>query len=240
MTTQIGLFAKHWTPGATKTRLADSIGSELAANCSKEFLKTTLRRLSNIRASRLSHLLAFAPAEKQSEFFELLVGLAFEWQVTPQSAGDLGEKMTRYFEQAFASGHESAFLLGSDSPDFPMQAVETGLNWLDESSVNHHGKLVLGPATDGGYWCIGAKGVVPPIFEQMPWSQPNLLECTLKQLDQLGWHNGTDYLLLDEWYDVDTMEDLQSLQCRINNARLRKTDPLLLLHDWIDRSVFSS
>lgn len=240
MSVQIGVFAKHWTPGKTKTRLASTLGASLAAECSQKFLQTTLVRLSALSGNVESRMLAFTPSEQASAFADLTRGWSFPWQQTPQPAGDLGEKMTWFFEQAFQSGHQSAMLLGSDSPDFPTSAVEKGLQWLSSFQNDQAGKLVLGPATDGGYWCVGATGIVPPIFGAMPWSQPNLMESSLEKLNEIGWSEGTDYLLLDEWYDIDHEIDLRELQKRIDRLKLSdKEDPLLQLNHWIQQSLAS-
>ena len=46
----LGVFAKFWTPGSVKTRLAADIGDEPAAALYQAFVETTLRRLSSLAA----------------------------------------------------------------------------------------------------------------------------------------------------------------------------------------------
>ena len=40
----LGVFAKHWTPGQAKTRLAKDLGDRLVADVYHQFLETTLKR----------------------------------------------------------------------------------------------------------------------------------------------------------------------------------------------------
>ena len=56
-------------------------------------------------------------------------------------------------------------------------------------------RLVLGPSEDGGYWLIGVRGLLPPIFERMPWSRDELLAQTVSRLSDSGWVEGRDYRL---------------------------------------------
>ena len=50
----------------------------------------------------------------------------------------------------FNAGHKRVAVIGSDSPDIPLEYIETAFSILKESQ----GSLILGPATDGGYYLI--------------------------------------------------------------------------------------
>lgn len=217
----LGVFAKHWTPSATKTRLAASIGDLAAAEASRCFLEATLRRLGSPHFAPSSFTLAYSPAEQREAFERLAAEVNGDWFVAPQSAGDLGARMQRYFEAALQATR-SALLVGSDSPHLPIDAVDEAIRWLGEPGDGP--RLVLGPTEDGGYWLIGARGGLPPIFEAMPWSDPALLEKTLARLADAGWREGTDYRLLPRWYDVDDLDDLERLRRELpgGDASLRR------------------
>ena len=64
--------------------------------------------------------------------------------------------------------------------------------------------VVLGPATDGGYYLIGLAGPREDIFEQMPWSTADVLARTISRLGEAG----VEARLLEEKSDVDRAEDL--------------------------------
>lgn len=208
----LGVFAKHWTPGQTKTRLAASIGAETAAAVSRQFLQATLERLGSVRKQGLTHRLAYSPADRGPEFEALIAAVGGGWRAAPQSTGDLGTRMRLHFESALREAR-SAVLVGSDSPHLPLDAVAEAIDWLSDPLAER--RLVLGPTTDGGYWLIGAAGQLPPIFEAMPWSDPALLQATLDRLAEAGWREGADYRLLPRWYDVDDEHDLARLRAEL-------------------------
>jgi rSAM/selenodomain-associated transferase 1 len=197
MTTQLGIFAKHWQPGAVKTRLAASIGDEAAATLHRCFVQTLLSRFHNV-ADR--QILYFAPADSADKFHQLDLG---RWTLKPQASGDLGERMEHYFSSALsASESPRTVLIGSDSPDLPLEYLEEAFDKLRNFSV------VLGPATDGGYYLIGTSQTVPPIFDDIPWSTPKVWTQTISRLTaaQIPYH------VLPEWYDVDDFTGLRRLE----------------------------
>lgn len=231
MTTTVGVFAKHWTPGKTKTRLAASIGETTAAECSKQFLTTTLSRLQSLGEQ---HLLAYSPSDRRLDFQELLsVDQLDKWSLIPQIAGDLGSRMKAYFQSSIKSNADIVVLLGSDSPDFPIESLDRGIQWLMQRDERG---LFLGPSNDGGYWAVGLRGEVAPIFEEMPWSESSLLNKTLERLNENGWYEGTDFLQIDSWYDVDDLNDLKMLSERLE-TQLEQEESLVRLFLQIHQIV---
>jgi rSAM/selenodomain-associated transferase 1 len=194
MTTQLGIFAKHWQPGAVKTRLAASIGDEAAAALHRCFVQTLLNRFQNV-ADR--HILCFTPANAVASFGQLNLGC---WILDPQASGDLGERMRHYFSRAISASESSrTILIGSDSPDLPLEYLEEAFDKLREFPV------VLGPTTDGGYYLIGLSHSVPPIFDSISWSTATVLSQTTARLTAAG----IPYHLLPQWYDVDDLSGLR-------------------------------
>src|SRR5262245_60359765 len=110
MTTLLGMFAKHWTPGRVKTRLAVELGEERAAEIHRAFVSTLLRRFGSLADERI---LAFDPPDRHGDF-QRAAGTA--WQLMPQDGGDLGGRMATFFT-ATLGGAERVILIGSDSPD---------------------------------------------------------------------------------------------------------------------------
>jgi glycosyltransferase A (GT-A) superfamily protein (DUF2064 family) len=66
-----------------------------------------------------------------------------------------------------------------------------------------HSDLVLGPATDGGYYLIGMKRRADYLFEGISWSTSQVLSETLNVASQ----HGLTTTLLQELNDIDTSED---------------------------------
>jgi len=197
MTTQLGIFAKHWQPGAVKTRLAASIGEEAAAALHRCFVQTLLTRFQHV-ADRQT--LWFTPADSAEEFRQLDLGC---WALEPQASGDLGTRMQHYFSNALSAiNPPRTVLIGSDSPDLPQEYLEEAFDKLRSFPV------VLGPATDGGYYLIGASQIVAPIFDNIPWSTPEVWTQTISRLTAAE----IPYHVLPEWYDVDDFTGLRRLE----------------------------
>ncbi len=203
----VGVFAKYWTPGNVKTRLAATIGDERAATFHREAVVTTLARLIQINAL---HILAVTPREHVDSF---RCDTMPDWQIEAQCDGDLGERMTDFFAQLLPQSPFGVVLMGSDSPDLPMSLVDDAFDRLQRV------RLVLGPSDDGGYYLIGARGDVPPVLDDMPFGTPSLFEATLARLDGLGWKPGTDFDTLAPWYDIDDYDDLVRLKRQLAGSR---------------------
>lgn len=194
----LGVFAKHWTPGEVKTRLAATVGNDAAAKLHLAFLQETLRRLRNV-AARCE--VVFAPPDREMEFEQLARDMG-DWRVRPQTGGDLGQRLQRYFDQRFAAGEESIVVVAADSPRLPRPYVEQAFTLLKAKSV------VLGPSEDGGYYLIGAARGTPPVFDGITWSSDLVFTQTTSRLREqnVAWSE------LPNWYDVDDAQSLGRLR----------------------------
>jgi glycosyltransferase A (GT-A) superfamily protein (DUF2064 family) len=75
--------------------------------------------------------------------------------------------------------------------------------------------VVLGPATDGGYWLIGLARPEPRLFRGIDWGTDQVLAQTLRKVRECGLSAS----LLTERPDVDTPEDwLAYLRCSTVNG----------------------
>lgn len=183
-----------------KTRLAAVVGDHRAAELYHEFIATVIARVGKNADQKT---LWFAPSECGAVFSELA---GDDWQVHPQSEGDLGRRMQQMFESELSVQGCQCVLLGTDSPNLPTDYVERAFAALLSA------RLVLGPADDGGYYLIGACGEVPPVFDEMPFSTPRLWDATISRLAEMRWREGIDYVVLPPWYDIDTADDLARLR----------------------------
>ena len=89
-------------------------------------------------------------------------------------------------------------IIGADCPALTPEILETGFSRMADHD------LVLGPATDGGYYLIGLTCPCPELFNNRPWGSNKLLAETLAAANNLK----LKYLLLEELTDVDRPEDL--------------------------------
>ena len=64
--------------------------------------------------------------------------------------------------------------------------------------------VVIGPATDGGYYLIGLKKLHLKIFDNKNWGTSTVREDTLKNLEKVDVH------LLPMLNDIDVIEDIKN------------------------------
>lgn len=208
----LGIFAKRPVPGQVKTRLAAETSPAWAAEVARAFLLDTLDRMSSIAARRV---LAFAPIHAEAYFAEIVQD---RYELVSQGDGDLGERMAGFFTRQLRSGASATVLIGTDSPTLPVAYVEQAFAALESADV------VLGPATDGGYYLIGCGKRLPPIFTGIRWSSENVLAETVAKLTEPDWK----LAVLPPWYDVDTLTDWRMLQGHL--AALRRAGMAESLH----------
>src|SRR5687768_10328940 len=203
----LGLFAKCPRPGQVKTRLAEAASPEWAARVAAAFLADTVERMAAIAARRF---LVHAPDEATPD----LVALAQDrFELAPQGPGDLGERLMRFLEARLASG--PVVVIGADSPTLPPSFVEFAFFMLSGCDV------VLGPATDGGYYLLGCRRLLPSLFSGIDWGGPHVLRQTVERLA------GPDasLVVLQPWYDVDTLDDWHMLVGHLAAERRAGADP---------------
>ncbi len=118
--------------------------------------------------------------------------------------------MLTAFREQFDAGPRSAgagqvVIIGSDCLDLTTDHLEQAFTALETVDV------VLGPATDGGYYLLGMNTLHPAVFvDNMPWSQSTLLEQTEAVLHQ----NKLTCILLDELADIDEWADYEQHPAR--------------------------
>jgi rSAM/selenodomain-associated transferase 1 len=190
VSTHIVVFGREPVPGRVKTRLAREIGAESAA---RVYAATLEHTLAEARATGMP--VALALADSPTGAWAPPADIAVE----PQGGGDLGERMRRAFERHFAADAEVVVLIGSDSP------LVVATDVLSAGLAARQARVVLGPATDGGYWLVAQAAPGVDLFSGIPWSVPETLMATRERLAALG----VEHVELTERPDIDTAEDLR-------------------------------
>jgi uncharacterized protein len=205
----LAVFAKEPRAGQVKTRLARETSPEWATDVALAFLRDTLERCAGVQGERM---LVFTPAEARDFFVTQAAG---RYRLVPQADGDLGQRLKRFVIDHLTQGTERIIILGTDSPTLPLEYVTRAFELLLQYDV------VLGPATDGGYYLLGCTGRVPPIFDRITWGEASVLAQTTERLQAASW----SFTLLPPWYDVDTLADWRKLPSRIAAIRAAGLDP---------------
>jgi hypothetical protein len=80
--------------------------------------------------------------------------------------------------------------------------------------------MVLGPAADGGYYCIGLKDPHPDLFEKIAWSTPRVFAQTCDRAREIG----LAVVTLPPWYDVDDAASLSRLAGELFGGDRRQSE----------------
>lgn len=181
-----------------KTRLLRSLGTTDGAGLRRALLSDTLDVVGRVRAA--SKAVVYTPDDAEAEVRELV---SAGTRLLPQRGSDLGERLHFAFVDLLQGETDAALIIGSDLPTLPSRYVELGIEALEQRS----GHLVLGPSPDGGYYLIGLTRPEPRLFEDIPWGTSDVFERTLERARALALR----VELLPEWYDVDSVGDLEPL-----------------------------
>ena len=191
------IFLKAPRAGFVKTRLAAQLGNAAALAVYRTLVETLLHRLAELPAAELR----FAPDDAAPE---IRAWLRPGWTAAPQGHGDLGQRLIAAFDSTFADGAERVVIIGSDCPDVSLCDLESA--W----AALHHHDVVLGPATDGGYWLIGLRRRAPELFTDMPWSTNRVFAETCARCQRLHLR----VQMLRELADVDEPADWEAFLAR--------------------------
>jgi rSAM/selenodomain-associated transferase 1 len=186
VTPQLVLFARYPTPGECKTRLIPAIGAQGAADLHRHLTERTVKQLCASGAP-----VSVATTGAQLAEFEAWLGPQVHF--TEQVEGGLTERLFAFLDRA------PVIFFGADTPDLGAGHVRAAIEGLATHEV------VIGPATDGGYYLIGMRAPYPELLTDMPWSTDQVLPETVRRLDGLG----IEPLLLEPLSDCDRPEDLK-------------------------------
>jgi rSAM/selenodomain-associated transferase 1 len=186
---------KYPEAGKVKSRLAESIGAEAAVNLYQTFIQDTL---TTVRSLNIPFHLAVYPPESLEQ---LTQWLGPSYRYFPQQGTNLGERLQNGFAMMFKQQYHQVIALASDCPDLPAEILRTAL-----STLQTH-KVVIGPATDGGYYLIGFSSEFPfaNVFHDVSWGTATVFQETFEKIEA----EPAQIHVLPEWPDIDTKEALQ-------------------------------
>ena len=165
---RIMVFCKAPEAGQVKTRLAVSVGEQVAATIHKFLAWQCLQRA--VKANLAPIELWCSPTIDHPFFSRCKneLGVTLKTQVS----GDLGDRMLHAFTHVL-SNNPYAIVIGTDCPALDAQYLETSLAVLDEGM-----DTVIGPAEDGGYVLLGLSQLQKQLFAEMPWGTSAVMEKT--------------------------------------------------------------
>jgi rSAM/selenodomain-associated transferase 1 len=213
----IGIMCKAPKPGHAKTRLAKAVGAVAASQLSACFLRDVAAVIEGVPETlgRCGYGV-YAPAGTEQilrELFPEKFGLLL------QEGDDLGEALFGATRDLLLAGHDCVLLVNGDSPTLPSHFLAQAIEALRHSGD----RMVLGPASDGGYYLIGLKRPHKELFAQIEWGTETVFGRTRERAAEIGLAT----TLLPEWYDIDDIETLGWLRAELtgNSTRFRGGSP---------------
>lgn len=194
------VFTRYPKPGTTKTRMIPKLGQQGAADLQRQMTEHIISRAKALGSEcTIPVEVRYAGGSEQLMSQWLGPGLSY----CRQGSGDIGLRMGRALQSAFGQGCDTAVIIGSDIPDITTELMIRAFKTLYQKD------LVLGPASDGGYYLIGVhrrsfRHWHPRIFNDINWGTEQVLPQTLQIANNLK----LSYDLLYTLRDVDRPEDL--------------------------------
>ncbi len=179
------IVAKAPIMGRAKTRLAADIGPVHAKRLYRAMMGQVLRQ---VHDPRWDTVLAVTPPH--------LLGRVPDWDgfaQIPQVAGSLSPRLAALF-----SRKGPTLTIGTDCPQVTAKDIAAAFEVL--KSKDH----VFGPASDGGFWLMGAIGPLPRgFFDGVRWSHEKTLSDVKDRTDGA-------FGVLRTLTDVDDLKALQA------------------------------
>lgn len=184
------IFVKNPELGKVKTRLAATVGNEVALAIYYQLL------------SKTRSVTGLVPADKVVYYSEYIdrddLWDNDRYHKALQQGENLGNRMKQAFCKAFDEGYEKVCIIGSDCMEISCDLIKEAFQKLENSPA------VVGPSNDGGYYLLGMNRMIPELFENKAWSTDGVFVSTVEDLNRLG----LDHRELPVLSDVDTEKDL--------------------------------
>jgi rSAM/selenodomain-associated transferase 1 len=189
----MAVMAKAPRSGEVKTRLVPPLRADEAAILSTCFLKDiTANFVAASRRVPVAGYIAFSPPGSEDVFRALVPR---EIQLLASRRIGLGHSLLDATEDLLAIGYGASCLVNADSPTLPTSFLVEAAKALQAPGD----RVVLGPASDGGYYLIGLKQPHRRLFEDIAWSTEQVFRQTVERAVSIG----LDVVTLPLWYDVD-------------------------------------
>jgi len=180
------IFVRRPERGKVKTRIAATAGDILALDIYRKLLAHTNAVSAQADADRFI-------------FYADAIGSNDLWngcRKQLQDPVDLGLRMYSAFRQVFGEGYAKVCIIGSDCAELEVKHLREAF-----AALRQH-DMVIGPATDGGYYLLGLRTLREALFANIAWSTDAVLAQTLERCSATG----LSHTLLATLSDVDTWE----------------------------------
>ena len=204
------LFAKEPQLGQVKTRMRPVLNDAQCVHLHQVLCTHISESLANWQLCLTQlHFCLSDEAQGAKPVFLARLCQRLNFDLQPQVAGDLGDKMSAAVRRALQQGAQGVILLGADCPFL----TKGHLQQLLQSLVDGHNAAII-PALDGGYVALALRQYDASVFTAIDWGSDQVFRQTLANFDALSW----SYQCLTVLADIDRPDDLQRLQYLDNTA----------------------
>ena len=194
------LFGKFPREGFVKTRLAQSVGEEKALSFYQRCLRNIFAEAESITSAH-DVFFCFAEAEDEAAVKKLVPK---SFKLIAQSKHELPIRIQEVFESVFQCGYERVIIFPTDVPELSSKVMLQAADALKSS------ECVIGPDSDGGYYCLGMKTYNPKLLKTTYGVTIGMYTQTIEN----AIHNKITWVALPEISDIDTIEDLKAFELR--------------------------
>jgi hypothetical protein len=202
------MFARYPALGQTKTRLAAGLGDEQTLTLYEAMLADTAWSAGQLSRCQCLGALVGLPEDGSAPRDPLGRTPFGPFVFSEQQGDEFGVRLGAAMELAVEVAGGPALLMGADSPEISTSLLERAFNALADYDV------VIGPATDGGYYLIGMRTYHPTLFQDITWST----ETVAAETEAAARALGLTHTRLEELSDLDYLEDLRNLSVRRSKA----------------------
>ena len=197
----VQIFAREPVAGQCKRRLIPALGAEGSARLHAAMVRRTLSAAVSVSQLQKRFKVELWSAQGTDDTFLRAQAKLHGCDFKRQHAGDLGARMLGAIPDATAQRHGSV-VIGTDCPSMTSVRIAAAVDALQRGY-----SVIMRPATDGGYVCIGMQQAHASLFTDIEWGSARVAAQTRQRLIQarLRW------LELAALPDIDRPADLALL-----------------------------
>ncbi len=183
------IFVKNLIYGRVKTRLAATVGNDQAFQIYQKLIGYTASVVEKLACNQVVY---YSDYIEHDDAWPGAVKAV-------QRGSDLGERMEQAFNNSFRDAAGHTVIIGTDCFEITREIIQQAFETLSRCDV------VIGPASDGGYYLLGMTKLHSPVFKNIAWSSESVLATTLAICKSLN----LSYFLLPVLNDIDEEKDLR-------------------------------
>jgi len=202
MNTALVIMSRLPLAGYTKTRLMEALNGDQCAAFHQACLQDICQAA--LDSQLTTYLYYHSPPEyagskldAKGSIWGLETPVLDKLKFRQQKGADLGERLWRAGQEVLQD-HSGVIFIGSDMPEITAKLL------AEAERLLHKGDVVVGPASDGGYYLLGSQYLWQGLFTAIPWGSDRVLVATLEKIRAMGM----SYRHLEAKADIDTIEDL--------------------------------